>query len=192
MFQYKTLSTLSIVSAVLLSTMGIAQAGGYSSKKHGGSGAIAKAYSKSYAKLSSPYGRLHVDNFANITTKNYKGKIIKAEANAGNNIFLMVGGKKCSGKCGPSTNLKSWSGAKTKIYAKGKKVFGKAQAVNYVQLHSKGNLLFDYESNSYAISNFTPLGVYVDAATYQKLNLQARGLVRLQNGNLAKTSVTIK
>ncbi len=192
MFQFKTLAALSVVSAVLLSSMGMAQAGGFGKKKYRGSASVAKAYSNSYANLHSQFGTLKVNNYANIKTKNYKGKFITAEANAGNNIFLIVNGKKCSGKCGAGTNVNSWSGAKSKIYAKGKKVFGKAQAVNYVKLYSKGNLMFDYESDSYAISNFTPLGVYVDAGTFQKLNLAAKGFVRLESGNLAHTSVTIK
>lgn len=190
MFHFKTLTALSVVSAVLLASMGVAQAGGFG-KKHRGGAALAKAYAKTYANLNSKYGKLKVNNFANIKTTSY-GKITKAEANAGNNIYLMVNGSPCKSKCGSHTKLKSFSAAKSKIYIKGKKIFGKAQAVNYVQLYAKGGLLFDYESDAYAIGNYTPAGVYVDAATFQRLNLTAKGYVHLSTGQIAKASAVVK
>lgn len=193
MFNNKTIAALSVFAALTVSATSTAMAGGFTAKKHKGGYSAAKAYATSYANIKSRNTHLKVDNHASVDFKSlFGGKILKANAESGNNIYLKVNGKRCYKKCGPKTYLNATSSSRTKIYAKGKSILAKSQAINYVELHSKGKLLLDYESDSYAIGNFTPLGVHVDAGTFQRLNLAAKGYVRLKNGNLARSSVTIK
>ncbi len=169
------------------------EAGGFSSSRsyvpHGT--VSAKALARNYTHLTSPSARVHTNNHAKVKHHNINNKVLEGIATAGNQIEILAMDGDC--KCGGNGHIKveQKSSAKTKIYLKGKNILAKARAKNHVKVKVKGKLYFENEQTAIAMGRFTPLGTQTQAYAINQSKLEAKGLVRLESGNIAVSSAKV-
>ncbi len=172
----------------------VAFAGGFSSSFGSPIGGIsAKALSKNYSYLTSKSGTVSTKNYARVSHKTLHGnngnKILKGFAEAGNKVNVYVNGQVCKKTCyNGLVKVDQKSVAKTKLYIKGKNILAKAYAKNNVYVKVQGQLAFENEEYAYAIGRFTPLGTVVQSGGTSRNKLEAKGLVRLETGQVVKAS----
>lgn len=157
-------------------------AGGFSSSSTPFGSVSAKSLAANYTYLQSKSAHLHSRNYATVSTKTINGEILKGMAEAGNQLEINVGNKKSL------VVVDQKSEAKTKIYLKNKNILAKAQSRNTLKVKVKGE--FSLESEEYAVSmgRFTALGTQTKAYARNHNRLEAKGLVRLESGNIAQST----
>lgn len=182
-----------ILAAATLCVASPAIANGYNHSTSHGFGAVsAKALGKSYARYKGSYGSISQHSQANTKSSIEYGQILNGNANAKNNNKVHIGS--CKSKCSKKNGIviKEKTEARTKIYAKGKKILMKARAKNYLSVEVKGKLWYENEQTAIAVGRHTPLGSKVGSWARNNGTLSAKGFVRYSNGNVATTSVTLK
>ena len=166
-------------------------AGGFSSAFNNPIGTVsAKAHAHNYANLASRSGSIQTRNYAKVSHQSINhGKVLKGFAEAGNKLNIIVDGKTCNSTCkNGHVKVDQKSIAKTKIYIKGKNMLAKAYAKNYVKVNVAGKLAFENEEYAYALGRFTPLGTQMKSGAVSRNKLEAKGLVRLQTGQVVVSS----
>ncbi len=183
-FKFIRISALTI--AAIISFTATAYAGGFGNNFGGPLGGVsAKALANNYSHLSSPSGQVRTKNYAKVGQYSINnGEILKGFAEAGNKVQVIVNGQDC-GQCNNGrVRVNQKSTARTKIHIKGKNMLAKAYAQNSLKLYVDGQLSFENEEYAYAMGRFTPLGTQMKAGATSHNKLEAKGLVRLNTGQI--------
>lgn len=160
-------------------------AAGFSSS-NGFAGTVqAKALAKNYTVLHSRSGRIHKQSQAQVKNKTIEGQIFKGFADASNKVEIRIDNKR-------SLVVVDQTGeAKTKIYLKNKNILAKSRARNTLKVKVEGEFEFESEDYAVAMGRFTPLGTQTQAVAVNRNRLEAKGLVRLETGNVAVSSAQV-
>ncbi len=176
-------SRTSILGAGLaMALSSTAMAGGFS--KNTGFGTFGGANSQTKIKIKSGYVNYRSSTYADARVRSlYGGKILEADAEAGNHTSYTVDG---------DSRYKQWKKAKAKVYAKGGNVMAKSRSENYVTIQVGGKAYIVTKEVARAMARFTPLGTTAAADSTVSVESTSTGYLHTVTGSSSKATVRVK
>ena len=165
--------------------------GGDSSFSFGNNAASTLARASSGLDFRTKRVVLRSDTIADTMTEATPG-YIKGSSQAGNHVQLTATNDP---NCAPGDGRIQYdqsSEARSKIYAKGGNLLIKSRARNHLRILVDGDLVLTSDQLAIAQGRHTALGSQASAFALTNTSFAAKGYVRLDNGNVAQTSVTVK
>jgi hypothetical protein len=164
-------------------------AGGGSSSAFGNSGVAVLAHASSHLRFATDHTVLDTNSWADAQTLADPGKII-GRGEAGNYTTLTsFRGGACN--CDGGVRYVENSESRSKIYAKGGNLLIKSRAKNHLQIYVDGELALINDQIAIAQARQTVLGAQASAYAATTTSFEAKGYVRLENGNVAQTSASV-